>query len=213
MFGLQTTKDSDGKTIEGLVRTFRGGKTYISWDPAKFASLKKSEDLNKKYGVKDVGKYLGYTSAITNIIKNFTLYQSVGSGICKEIATYFRASGDTTLRYVAQYMDMMSSTVGALSLSALKQGVDLAQSTLKEVICEGGWAIAEKLARCTHWCAFIVGAKIGIKVGQTFNKTFLNIDGIYSAAFATQYYVDGADAFYPYVKSVMDAFKAMLCLW
>ena len=208
MFGLRTFKDYDGKTIEGLVRTIKNGKTYVKWDPDHFKELKNCKDLNDKYSMKSVAKYLGYAATITNIIKNFTLYQSVGSSTCTEIARYFRASGDTTLKYAAQYMDMMSSTLGALTLSALIQGVDIAQSTISKAIAEGGWAIAEKLASCTSWCAFIVGAKIGAKVGQTFNKTFLNIDGIYSAAFTTQYYVDGADAFYPYVRSVMDAFIA-----
>ena len=33
-----------------------------------------------------------------------------------------------------------------------------------------------------------------------------NIDGIYSAAFATEYYVDAADAFYPYAKGVVEEF-------
>jgi len=118
-----------------------------------------------------------------------------------------QASGHKPLQKAAGYLKDMKNFGGKLMFVTINiGGKDCALDLIRNFAKKKMWSSLINLAGSGPAAAVLIGVEIGVAVGTTFNNTFLNIDGIYQAAYKTQWCAEAAEKYFynVFVKNAHD---------
>ena len=173
-----------------------------------FEQLTEDHSLDKLEIMKSVSTGVKIFELMASVWSKYVKYSCVDHAEIDKMVEQFKATGNTELIGVAEYLDVMNSEDTLITYLiggyAGKEAADFVIDKVKEGAEKG---VSKLVSKLPGGFAFTIGAAIGKEIGLAINNGVFNVEDIQNKACELQWRIDAASAYY---GTYIDAYGSFL---